>query len=58
MKTLQDYALALGIAAAILLATATNRDTETEQATADTVTDVAAHAEQLQVDLLFAEVRP
>jgi len=58
VSRLKAWGLALLLAAVSLTGTATNRDTETEQATADTVTDVAAHAEQLQVDLLFAEVRP
>ena len=45
------------IALALILPTAwdTNHDSETDQATADTVLDRAAESAQLQVDVLFAE---
>ena len=46
------------IALVLILPTAweTNHDSETEQATADTVLDRAAENAQLQADVLFAEV--
>ena len=57
---MNGYSLAALLALALLLPTAwgTNHDTETDQAIADTVIDVAGDARQLHADMLFAEARP
>lgn len=55
MSRLTDCALALAMAAAILLGTATNRDTEADQVTADIATDRADESEGLQLAVYIAE---